>query len=94
MKIHELKTWPSYFNAVRDGIKRFEIRKNDRDFAVGDQLHLREFDPGKDVTIDAWKYTGRELWCRILYKMDGGRLGLDPHFCILSLEVINSEVIQ
>lgn len=43
--IHELKTWPHYFAAVRAGTKTFEIRKNDRDFVVGDTLILQEFDP-------------------------------------------------
>ena len=53
MTRHELKTWPQYFAAVRSGKKRFEIRRNDREFAVGDVLVLREFDPEQDV------YTGQ-----------------------------------
>ncbi|WP_297512682.1 ASCH/PUA domain-containing protein [uncultured Caulobacter sp.] len=53
MNRHELKTWPKYFAAVRSGQKRFEIRRNDRDFAVGDILVLREFDPASDT------YTGQ-----------------------------------
>ena len=52
MTRHELKTWPKYFAAVRSGQKRFEIRRNDRDFKVGDILVLREFDP------DSETYTG------------------------------------
>ena len=48
MTRHELKTWPQYFAAVRSGKKRFEIRRNDREFAVGDVLVLREFDPEQD----------------------------------------------
>ncbi|CAN7470629.1 ASCH/PUA domain-containing protein [Caulobacter sp. LjRoot300] len=53
MTRHELKTWPQYFAAVRSGKKRFEIRRNDREFAVGDVLVLREFDPEQDA------YTGQ-----------------------------------
>lgn len=41
---HELKTWPRYFAAVASGYKRFEIRKADRPYAVGDTLVLREYD--------------------------------------------------
>ncbi len=52
-KRHELKTWPKYFAAIRDGTKNFEIRLNDRDFALGDIVVLKEFDPGSEA------YTGQ-----------------------------------
>lgn len=51
---HNLKTWPEYFQAVIDGKKTFEIRKNDRDFKVGNELLLQEYDPEQET------YTGRQ----------------------------------
>lgn len=60
--IHALKTLPEYFEAVRKGDKTFELRKNDRDFKVGDYLALNEWD-GK-------KYTGRALLAKITYMLD------------------------
>ena len=36
MKLHEIKLLEQYAKAKKDGIKPFEIRKNDRDFKVGD----------------------------------------------------------
>ncbi len=53
---HVLKCWPPYFAAVVSGVKPFELRKNDRDFAIGDTLLLREFDGN---------YSGREVRAKI-----------------------------
>ena len=63
MKIHELKILPEYYDAVRCGDKRFEIRKNDRDYHRGDILRLKEWD-GKE-------YTGEEIDVLIRYIYHG-----------------------
>ncbi len=44
MKRHYLRILPEYYRAVDSGAKTFEIRKNDRDFKVGDIITLQEFD--------------------------------------------------
>ncbi|MEX1447730.1 ASCH/PUA domain-containing protein [Enterococcus sp. C76] len=59
---HELKILPVYFEAVANGRKQFEIRKNDRDFQVGDQLILKEWN--KDG------FTGRSYQAEITYITD------------------------
>ncbi|MFP7215891.1 DUF3850 domain-containing protein [Lactococcus garvieae] len=46
MKTHELKLDIKYFDEVKSGKKNFEIRKNDRDFKVGDILVLKAFNEG------------------------------------------------
>ena len=43
-RIHELKTWPQFFDSIVDGTKTFELRKDDRGFEVGDAVLLRECD--------------------------------------------------
>lgn len=74
---HELKIMPEYFQAVRDGVKDFEIRYNDRDYKVGDNVVLREFDGD---------YTDSDpIERRIKYIYDGN-IGLQEGFCILGLE--------
>lgn len=60
--VHQLKTLPVYFEAVRKGDKTFEVRKNDRDFQVGDTLHLREWDGNK--------YTGKDARRKVSYILD------------------------
>lgn len=47
---HELKCYPDYFEALNNGSKTFECRYNDRDFKVGDELLLREYDSKQGYT--------------------------------------------
>lgn len=60
-KQHELKTWSYYFERILDGTKTFEIRRNDRDFRVGDVLWLRESVEGRAG------FTGRSLQKRVVF---------------------------
>jgi len=78
MKVHELKTIPPYFDAIQFAGKRFELRKNDRDFEQGDLLILKEYYPEKD------SYSGDELVVRIQYILEEFT-GLDHGYCILSI---------
>jgi len=80
MKTHELKIWPQYFDAVRSGLKTFEIRRDDRNFAVGDRLVLEEWDPETE------QYTGRALMTIITYKLPGAVLRAG--FCALSIVML------
>ncbi|EOB3445943.1 DUF3850 domain-containing protein [Enterococcus faecalis] len=60
--IHELKILPEYFEAVVSGNKRFEIRKNDRNYKKGDILRLNEYQEGQ--------YTGDIHVAEITYITD------------------------
>ena len=51
-RTHNLKTWPEPYQAVREGIKKFEYRRDDRGFAVGDLLYLHPWDPHEQCYID------------------------------------------
>jgi len=44
---HTLKTLTKYYNAVIEGTKTFEVRKDDRDFQVDDGLLLQRYDDGQ-----------------------------------------------
>lgn len=80
MKIHELKILPEYFDAVRFGDKRFEIRKNDRNFLKGDILRLKEW--------DGEKYTGAELEVLVRYILYDFTGGLKDGYCIMSIDTM------
>jgi len=73
MKHHELKTDKQYFEAVESGSKTFEIRRNDRNYQVGDLLTLRETENTAYEMSDGapLEYTGRELTVELTYVMDG-----------------------
>lgn len=43
MATHKLKILTEHFIPVLDGLKRAELRKNDRNFAAGDTLILMEW---------------------------------------------------
>ncbi|MFH7619636.1 DUF3850 domain-containing protein [Leuconostoc mesenteroides] len=60
MKIHELKLDTEYFDDVNSGLKTFEIRKNDRDYQVGDLLSLSRFENGKYWKTRAGFYINKE----------------------------------
>jgi len=55
---HELKCWPEFMDDVLDGSKTFEVRRDDRGFAVGDRLKLVEWEPlnglfgGRQTTVE------------------------------------------
>lgn len=64
MKTHKLKTWPWYFNQSVEGRKLFELRKNDRNYKVGDFVILEEWSPV------GGQYTGRSAKFKITYRRD------------------------
>ena len=66
---HQLKILPQYFQAVSIGDKTFEIRKNDRDFKVGDNIALSEYEDGQ--------YTGRSILAAITYIVFGIKTNFD-----------------
>ncbi|MFZ2619561.1 MAG: DUF3850 domain-containing protein [Alphaproteobacteria bacterium] len=85
---HILKSEPHQFEPTRLGLKLHDLRRNDdRNFAVGDTVVLREFLP------DQQRYTGREVEATITYITSAQNHcvlspeALHPSYCVLSLDV-------
>lgn len=76
---HFPKTWPESFSAVNKRYKRFEYRKNDRDFRPGDLLFLLRYDLADG-------YNGEFFVARVSYVLYGGKYDLPEGYCIMGLE--------
>ena len=83
--IHKLKTDSEVFQAVAEGRKTFEIRFNDRDFKVGDELVLLEtIHTGEQMNYgEPLLYSGNELRKTVSYVLSG--YGLQDGWVILGI---------
>jgi len=77
--VHELKISPKYYDDVVHNNKRFEIRKDDRNYQVGDLVTLKEYENGL--------YTGRKMVnIPIRYILrNAPEYGLKEGYCILGI---------
>ena len=89
MKRHILKTDSPVFQASWDEIKPYEIRLDDRDFHVGDELLLVEtVHSGEEMKAGApLEYTGRFILSDIMHKLKG-QYGLNDGWCVLGTSLI------
>jgi ASC-1-like (ASCH) protein len=76
---HNIKILPNYLIEVKSGEKKFELRKNDRDYKVGDTLCLEEWCSHFEG------YTGKEFYVNVTNVLKGGVYGLDKDFVIMSI---------
>lgn len=80
--VYEMRVFPENFKAIKEGKKKFEVVKNDKNYNVGEYIDLREFDIGKG-------YTGEMLCLKIVYMMTSNQVeGLKDGYCVLGIEVI------
>ena len=88
MRVHYLKTWPAFFAAVKSGKKPFEIRKDDREYDVGDTLILQYWDPAKaEDGNPSSGYTGDEVRGEVEYLLLANDCpgGLVEGFCVMGV---------
>ena len=66
-KHHYLKIHPMHLSERKQGIKPVKIRKNDRDFQLGDYVHLLEYAPGFGYLPHGGETAGNNI-------ADGGKI--------------------
>lgn len=89
---HELKTDPKVFDAVVNGLKTFEIRKNDRNFQVGDELTLRKTRYTNEEMKSGMplEFTGDFWTVKAVYILFGPIYGLQDGWCIMSIKPLST----
>lgn len=85
-RVHRLKTDPEQFSKVVDGTKPFEVRKNDRGFAVGDVLELLEFDRERS------RYSGRAFRVDVTSMVEG-QYGLAADLVVMGIRPAFAEAV-
>lgn len=95
IKKHYLKILIQYYKDVLMLKKRFEVRKNDRDFKEGEYLILMPINKDGKV-IKGLPF----VTFQIIYILNGGQFGIEPGYCVMSinyvdgLEVDSHEIIN
>lgn len=90
MKLHELKIEHKYLIEVYMGRKTFELRKNDRDYEVGDLIRfidIRTTSLRDSYKSDCDVYIDEDALYKITYVLkDVPEYGLDKDYCILGIK--------
>ena len=92
MQLHDLKIKHEYLLEVAKGNKPFEIRKNDRDYQVGDLIRFIDINPPKQKRLKAlFSFIKPIINCNDLYQVtyvlkDVPQYGLDKDYCILGIK--------
>jgi hypothetical protein len=82
---HQLKILPEFYNLVALGVKSWELRKNDRNYQIGDILVLNEIQPGNKTDLFPNDiYTGRKISVSVFHVFDKTEFGLNQGYVILS----------
>ena len=81
-KVHQIRLAKTYFDDVANGIKTFELRKNDRGYKVGDILEMMEFADGKN--------TGRTVKVLVTYMLED-YTGIEDGYCIMATKLMKDD---
>lgn len=78
-KVHQIRLAKPYFDDVANGIKTFELQKNDRGYKKNDILEMMEFADGKN--------TGRMVKVLVTYILED-YTGIEDGYCIMATKLM------
>ncbi|MEQ3500615.1 DUF3850 domain-containing protein [Tenacibaculum sp. SSH1-16] len=81
MRVHEVKVKQPFYDDLYFKRKSFEVRKNDRDYEVGDILHLKEF------SNQDWQNM-QGIFRKVVYLLEGGQYGIENGYVVLGLREV------
>ncbi|MRM94824.1 DUF3850 domain-containing protein [Riemerella anatipestifer] len=76
MTLHTLKLQQPFFDDVFYNIKEFEVRKDDRNFKVGDRVKFIEYPSERP----------RYVMKKIKYILKGGQFGIEKGYVVIGLD--------
>lgn len=78
---HHVKIDTESFKHIRDGLRTFDIRFNDNDFKVVDDIIFHEI----DLSSIELEETGNTLTKKVSYIINGGVYGIPKGYVIMSI---------
>jgi 6-phosphogluconate dehydrogenase (decarboxylating) len=88
MREHILKTIECYWDALADGTKTFEVRRNDRFFQKGDTLILRKITEYGGYVSTGTPMKFHDLHFEVTCILQGGQHGIEPGYCVMGLKEV------
>ena len=85
--LQELKVLEKYYNDILIGKKTFEVRKNDRDYQVGDELVLY---PCNNVGIINIRL--KPLRLKVSFVLQGGQYGIEKGYVVMATKLMRDYV--
>lgn len=74
-----LKIEQRFLTKLQNGEKTCEVRENDKDYQRGDLIHFWE-----NFHTSVIKDADEDLY-EITHVLGGGKYGIDPNYCVLSI---------
>ena len=84
--LHKIKLKEQFCDAVLNGVKKFEIRFNDRGYQPGDYIQFLPISSDRGEFVERIEHPVQEKTYRITYILSGN--GLKENFIVFGIEEV------